>query len=200
MIHSKRRWLPAVAVLAVALGVADLARVEAADIADTSDRQAAGAAAPSASGQGFRRGRITGYPVPRFVSLRSASAHMRVGPSTDYATVWVYSARGLPIEITDEYGNWRRVRDQDGTSGWMFAPLLSGERTAVVGPWMNEPIALRSAPHSSASVVAMLSPAVRLDIRHCDGSWCNATVQSRRIGGYVAQADLWGVYPQERVE
>ena len=178
--------------LAFALGFPLAARLETADV------QSASAAGGLAAG--FRSGRVTGYPVPRFASIKSANAHMRVGPSTDYATNWVYSARGLPLEIIEEFGNWRQVRDQDGTSGWMFAPLLSGRRTAVVGPWISKPVALRSGPRSSASVIAELSPSVRLNLKHCDGSWCDVSLQTRRLSGYIAQVDLWGVYPHEQVE
>ena len=149
---------------------------------------------------GFRKGRETGFPVPRFVSLKARKAHMRVGPSTDYATVWVYSARGLPLEITEEYGNWRRVRDADGVSGWMYAPLLSGRRTAVVGPWIKQPIPLRTAPSRNARIIARLSAEVRLDLSHCDGTWCEAELQNRNLGGFVEQGSLWGAYPGEKVE
>lgn len=186
-----RRHLVAV-MLAAALGLPPATRIEASEIQSAS--------AAGSLGAGFRSGRVTGYPVPRFVSIKSANAHMRVGPSTDYATNWVYSARGLPLEIIEEYGNWRQVRDQDGTSGWMFAPLLSGRRTAVIGPWMAKSVKLHSAPRSSASVIAELAPSVRLNIRNCDGSWCDVSLQSRGLSGYVAQTNLWGVYPHERLE
>jgi SH3-like domain-containing protein len=179
-------------ILATALGLPLAARAQASDVQSAS--------AASSLGAGFRTGRVTGYPVPRFVSIKSANAHMRVGPSTDYATNWVYSARGLPLEIIEEYGNWRQVRDPEGTSGWMFAPLLSGRRTAVVGPWMEKSIKLRSAPRTSASVIAELAPSVRLNIGNCDGSWCDVSLQTRHLSGYVAQTNLWGVYPHERVE
>jgi SH3-like domain-containing protein len=181
--------------LAAGLGLALFARLEAADM-----QQPTASAASTAFGAGFRKGRETGFPVPRFVSIKSASARMRVGPSTDYPTVWVYSARGLPLEITEEYGNWRQVRDQDGTTGWMSAALLSGNRTAVVGPWHDKPVPLRREPSKSAGLIAALAPNVRLNLKTCDGSWCDVSLQTQRVGGYVAQADLWGVYPQERVE
>lgn len=149
---------------------------------------------------GRRKGRETGFPVPRFVSLKSNSAHMRIGPSTDYATDWVYSARGLPLEITEEYGNWRRVRDPNGVTGWMFAPLLSGRRTAVVGPWLKQPVPLRSGPSRNARIVAKLSPDVRLDLISCDGSWCRTTLQKQSLRGYVHQDAIWGAYPNETIE
>ena len=96
---------------------------------------------------GWKKGRETGFPVPRFVSLKAASAHMRVGPSLDYATSWVYSARGLPLEITEEYDNWRRVRDPDGATGWMSCcntQLCMTEVLAVVAPHAFTRVAIRS--------------------------------------------------------
>ena len=45
---------------------------------------------------------------------------------------WVYTRSGLPVEITAEFENWRRVRDSEGAEGWVYHSLLSGRRTAVV--------------------------------------------------------------------
>jgi SH3-like domain-containing protein len=156
--------------------------------------------AKTAFNHGWKKGRETGFPIPRFVSLRPERANMRVGPSTDYQTKWVYSVRGLPMEITEEYGNWRRVRDQDGVTGWMLAPLLSSRRTAVVGPWLNTPVAMRSSPSAKARVIAKLSARVRLEIATCDGKWCKANLAERRMSGFVDQSMLWGVYPGETIE
>lgn len=156
--------------------------------------------AQAAFNDGWKKGRSTGFPIPRFVSLKSRTAHMRVGPSLDHPTSYVYSARGLPLEIIEEYGNWRRVRDQQGASGWMFAALLSGNRTAVVGPWIKETVPLRIAPASDGRPVAQLQAEVKLDIVRCDGRWCRAQLQNRRLAGFIRQADLWGVYPGETIE
>ncbi|WP_281976702.1 SH3 domain-containing protein [Pseudorhizobium flavum] len=150
------------------------------------------------AGSGFRSGRETGYAVPRFVSLKAAKARMRIGPSTDYATSWLYTQRGLPLEITEEYGNWRRVRDFEGVSGWMSGALLSGDRTAIVGPWLDEPIPLRRSASSGASVRAQLSPRVLMQVKTCDGRWCEVSLPRNSVEGYVDQSSLWGVYPGER--
>lgn len=166
--------------------------------------QSAAMAQPEKTGPafnaGWKKGRQTGFPIPRFVSLRSEKANMRVGPSTDYQTKWVYSVRGLPLEITEEYGNWRRVRDQDGVTGWMLAPLLSSRRTAVIGPWLQTPAALHTTPSAKSRTVARLSARVRLEINHCDGKWCRATLTERRLSGFIDQGSLWGVYPGETIE
>lgn len=81
-----------------------------------------------------QKGRVTGYPLPRFASLKADRVRMRAGPSTDYPVRFIYEARGLPVEIIEEYDNWRQVRDSDGTSGWMSAVMLSGARTGLVAP------------------------------------------------------------------
>ena len=78
------------------------------------------------------RGPVTNLPLPRFVSMRAESANARRGPSLDQRVDWEFVHRGLPLEITAEYGQWRRVRDADGAGGWVHHALLSGVRTALV--------------------------------------------------------------------
>ncbi|AYD01835.1 SH3 domain-containing protein [Neorhizobium sp. NCHU2750] len=198
MTRIKLRRSLTVSVLAMLAGLPPFAPLKAADI--TPDATASGASPITGPSSGIRRGRSTGFPIPRFVSIKSNKAYMRVGPSMDYATKWVYSARGLPMEIIEEYGNWRQVRDQDGVTGWMLAPLLSGQRTAVVGPWYKKPVPLHYSPSRTSGIAAELAPKVRLYLKHCDGSWCDVSLQTQDLGGYVAQAALWGVYPQERID
>jgi SH3-like domain-containing protein len=145
-------------------------------------------------------GRVTGFPLPRYVSIKSGRARMRVGPSSDYPIRWVYEARGLPIEIIEEYGNWRQVRDSDGTTGWMSAVLLSGNRTGLVAPWRSakDPmVKLRDGASPKADVVAELQPRVRLNIRNCDRHWCEVSVQGDGTSGFIRQELVWGVYRDE---
>ena len=144
-------------------------------------------------------GRVTGLKLPRFVSLKSEKARMRVGPSTDYAVRFVYMVAGLPLELIEEWGNWRLVRDHDGSSGWMHAALLSGQRTAMIAPWLKQGVALLTRPTPDAATIATLQPGVRVTIDSCSGTWCQAALQKPRLTGYVAQTQLWGVYPHEVV-
>ncbi|WP_426122516.1 SH3 domain-containing protein [Pararhizobium sp. PWRC1-1] len=145
-------------------------------------------------------GRLTGLKLPRFVSLKSETARMRVGPSTDYPVRFVYMVAGLPMELIEEWGNWRLVRDHDGSSGWMHAALLSGQRTAIIAPWLKEGASLRHSPAQNAGITALLQPGVIVKISDCSGSWCHAAIQRPRLSGYVAQTKLWGVYPREVIE
>src|SRR5262245_26457172 len=76
-----------------------------------------------AAGDGADSGKL---PIPRFVSLKSDRVNVRSGPTKDHEVTWVYTRTGLPVEITAEYENWRRIRDWEGAEGWVYHSLLSG--------------------------------------------------------------------------
>jgi len=142
----------------------------------------------------------SGLPLPRFVSLKSKRVNLRVGPGPDYAVSWLYTKAGLPVEIIQEYDNWRRIRDADGTEGWVFHSLLDGKRTAVAAPWMKGKgddvfVILRANPQANANVVAKLQPGVVISIAECNGDWCHAETDG--TDGWVSQAEVWGAYPGE---
>ncbi|WP_312797742.1 SH3 domain-containing protein [Tianweitania sp.] len=161
------------------------------------------AAAPSetaATPAAPRRG--SGLPLPRFVSLKSGRVNSRVGPGVNYAVDWMYLKSGMPMEIIQEYDNWRRVRDPDGAEGWVNQSLLSGRRTAIVAPWQrgkpDAVITVMDQPNKEASVVARVEPGVIGTIKTCNGSWCEMTFAGRE--GWISQALLWGAYPGETVK
>jgi SH3-like domain-containing protein len=145
-------------------------------------------------------GTATGLPVPRYVSLKSDHVNLREGPSKDHATKWIYQRAGLPVEITAEYEIWRRIRDSEGAEGWVLHSLLSGKRTVLVSPWKKDapPLPLRVEPGDDANITAKLSPGVIAGVKKCDGTWCR--LKGEGYDGYMAQTNLWGVYPGEKVE
>lgn len=143
------------------------------------------------------KGRETGLPIPRFVSLKASRARMRVGPAFEYSAKWIYQAPGLPLEITEEYGNWRQVRDCDGVSGWMHRSLLSSRRMAIVGPWLKDMAALRAQARVGGAVEAKLEPRVRVQVLSCSLSWCDVSLDKDHLRGFIEKSSLWGVYPKE---
>jgi SH3-like domain-containing protein len=164
-------------------------------------------AAPALAQQQPPGGRLgTGLPVPRYVSLKTDRVNLREGPSKDHRTAWVFQRAGLPVEIIAEYETWRRIRDSEGTEGWVLHSLLSGRRTALVMPWAKAdktPIGLLDRADDKGGVVAQMQPGVITNIKGCDGTWCRVMIVmdgARDIDGYVRQEKLWGVYPDEQVE
>ena len=141
------------------------------------------------------RAEVGPLPLPRFVSLKASTANLRVGPGGGYDVEWVFVRPGIPLEIYQQYGNWRRVRDWEGTSGWIYGSLLSGKRTGIVAPWSKDNVALRTRPTMDSSIAAWLAPHVEVKLKRCDGQWCAAT--SGSTIGFIKQVRLWGVYPGE---
>src|SRR5919206_2558037 len=121
----------------------------------------------------------TGLPVPRYVSLKTDRVNLREGPSKDHRTTWVYQRAGLPVEIVAEYETWRRIRDSEGTEGWVLHSLLSGRRTALVMPWVKDPaasISLLGRADDRAETVARLQPGVIANVKDCTGAWCRVVI------------------------
>lgn len=141
----------------------------------------------------------SGLPLPRFVTLKAKKINLRVGPGKDYAVSWLYVKSGLPVEIIQEFDNWRRIRDADGAEGWVFHSMLSGDRSAIAAPWMKDKgdvfVNMRTEARDTGSVVARMQPGVVMKIDECNGDWCHA--EAKGVEGYVSQVEIWGAYPGE---
>ncbi|MDQ0513060.1 SH3 domain-containing protein [Ancylobacter amanitiformis] len=144
-------------------------------------------------------GRASGLPIPRFLSLKADKVNVRSGPTRDHAVAWVFTRAGLPVEVTAEFETWRRIRDSDGSEGWVYHSMLSSRRTALVSPWLKgEPTTLYASADKTSGVRARLEPGVLGKVEHCDGKWCRFF--DNGFDGYVEQERLWGVYPGEKID
>ena len=147
----------------------------------------------------------SGLPLPRFATTRSTPINVRVGPGTRYAVAWVYVKAGTPVEIVQEFDTWRKIRDVDGSEGWIHQNLLSGRRAGIAAPWEDDgQVPLLTGRDDAGGVRAWLTPGFRVDIAGCDGAWCRVTATAQRetggsssYEGYLQQALLWGVYRDE---
>jgi len=144
-------------------------------------------------------GTTSGLPVPRFVSLKSDHVNVRGGPTKDNDVSWIYTKTGLPVEITAEFENWRRIRDSEGYEGWVYHSLLSGKRTAVVTTKSKDELAqLHDRADDSSAIAAQLEAGVVANVRRCSGTWCR--ISGAGFDGWIEQERLWGVYPDEKVD
>src|SRR3569833_4235241 len=141
-----------------------------------------------------------GLPLPRFASTRSSPINVRVGPGQKYDIAWTYNKPDMPVEITAEFDIWRKIRDFDGSEGWLQQNLLSGNRSGLVAPWKpGTDIPLFASASDDAAVKAYLPAGIRLDIRRCDGTWCQVDAAGKdpsgrttSFTGYLQQPNIWG--------
>lgn len=137
----------------------------------------------------------SGNPLPRFVSLRADKAYLRTGPGRQYPIDWVYKRQGLPLEVIDEHGPWRKVRDHEGVTGWMLVSLLSPRRMALIkGKERN----LYHESDLKAPVALIVEPGVTARILKCQAIWCRLNVDGTKA--WIERRHLWGVYRSEEID
>jgi SH3-like domain-containing protein len=179
--------------LSVAVGVF-LACVPVMGLTQETDVVIAGAKPPEKTCQPDI-GCVTNLPLPRFVSLKGSEGNARRGPGLTHRIDWVFKRAGMPLKITAEYENWRRVEDQEGAGGWVHYSLLSGVRTVLVTLDMAE---FRDAPQDDATVVAQAEQGVVGRVMECLPDWCRVAFDGQK--GWVHKAALWGVQADETID
>ena len=134
----------------------------------------------------------SGLAIPRFVSLASATVHMRAGPGVRYPIAWVYRRKGLPLMVMAEFEYWRKVRDTDGTEGWMHRTLLSGKRNAQLHGTIND---LHQTPDAKSRIVLRAEGGVIGKLLACQGAWCRLELGD--IRAWLHRSDIFGALPNE---
>ena len=134
----------------------------------------------------------SGLPVPRFVSLKSSEVNWRVGPGTRYPIAWVYKRKDWPVEIIEEFGHWRKIRDMEGTEGWVHKGLLSGTRYALT---IGDQRPFYIAPDARSAVVMVTQEHVSGRVEQCSERWCQLVIRDRK--GWIRRDHIWGVYSDE---
>jgi len=140
-----------------------------------------------------------------YASVKADSVSLRQGPGPEHPTAWLLQRLGLPVEVLEEQGAWRKVRDANNATGWVHMSLLSRRRTALILPWEVKdgqaqiPSAtLREDDRENARPIAQVEAGVLANILGCEGGWCRVAVGNFR--GYIEQAKLWGTYPNEEIK
>lgn len=142
-------------------------------------------------------GETSGLPLPRFVSLRSDEVNLRAGPGVRYPIDWIYARKDLPVEVIAEFEAWRKIRDWQGTEGWVHQSMLTGRRMMVV---MGQARSLRTSDADSADPVAVAEPGVLGRIMQCPRNRDFCRVEIGHTQGWLRRDEMWGVYKGEWIE
>lgn len=120
---------------------------------------------------------------------------MRKGPGTRYPVAWVYKRKHLPVEIVNEFGHWRLVRDHDDITGWLHKSMLSANRYVMI---IGSAQPLHTDPEVDSDVLLKIQPGVIAHLEQCNANWCEVSIASHE--GWLPKSGLWGVYGQEVME
>ena len=163
------------------------------------------AGGPKAAGKTVKTGKTvkngkglsgqSGLALPRYASLRANEVNVRTGPGVRYPVKWVFMRRDLPIEIIAEFSTWRKIRDWQGTEGWVHRSMLSGKRTVIITDAVQ---VMRREPSRWAPAVARVEAGVVAHILECGVEWCR--VEAGGFRGWVKHGQFWGRGKKEQIQ
>jgi SH3-like domain-containing protein len=125
----------------------------------------------------------------RYASIRRDEAYLREGPSYAHKVLWVYRRKNYPVKIIESFDAWRRVKDADGTVGWMHHTQLSDARTVLFIGFTKS--TLRADFPLTSKVVAYAQPGVVAKLKACKPAACE--VETSGVEGWVDKKNIWGV-------
>ena len=133
----------------------------------------------------------SGLEVPRYVSLKYDKINARNGPDEAHRLLWVYRARGLPVQVVAETREWRRICDPEGGLAWVHKRVTDGRRTVMrVEP---TPLALLASPKEGARISAWLRGRATASLDKCDKGWCRLKAEGSH--GWAREGEIWGTAP-----
>ncbi len=131
----------------------------------------------------------SGFPVPRFVSLKEKKTYCRRGPAFEQPIRFTYLRKALPLlVIAETRDHWRKIRDSAGEECWVHKTKLSGERTVLIS---EEGLILRAKPSEDATARARLASGVIAQLEAVSGNWRRIDAGGG-IRGWANVQGLWG--------
>ena len=141
-------------------------------------------------------GKETGLEIPRYVSLKSDDANIRVGPSKNYPIEIKYIKKNYPLKVLDEYEEWRKVEDFNRNIGWIHKSLISGIRTGIVLSNDNKNISILNT--LDGNVIGEIGNGNIVFLEKCKIDWCLVSVDNYE--GWMDKNYIWGVKEKEIIK
>ena len=141
-------------------------------------------------------GKETGLDIPRYVSLKSNDANIRVGPSKNYPIEIKYIKKNYPLKVLEEYEEWRKVEDFKKNIGWIHKSLISGTRTGIILSNYNKNIKLLNT--LNGDVIGEIGKGNIVHLEKCKIDWC--LVSARNFKGWMNKKYIWGVKQNEIIK
>ena len=138
-------------------------------------------------------GKETGLEIPRYISLKSNDANIRVGPSKNYPIEIKYIKKNYPLKVLEEYEDWRKVEDFQKNFGWIHKSLISGTRTGIILSNENKTIKLLNT--LNGNVIGEIGRGNIVYLEKCKIDWCLVSFGNYR--GWIDKKNIWGIKEKE---
>ena len=130
----------------------------------------------------------SGYPVPRFVSLKTDRTHCRQGPSFRHPVLYTYQRKGLPVLVVAETVDyWRKIRDRSGDECWMHRSTLVGANHVVA----ETDIVLTARRKASSPMRGVIKQGALAKVEGAKGAWLKLSAGD--VVGWTFRREFWGL-------
>ena len=138
-------------------------------------------------------GKETGLKIPRFISIKSSEANIRVGPSKNYPIILRYLKKNFPLKIIEEHEDWRKVQDYEENIGWIHKSLISGKRTGLLSNKNNNFIEVFNT--INGNIIGKIGNNNIVFLNKCKMNWCYVLINNQ--SGWINKNNIWGVKEEE---
>lgn len=146
-------------------------------------------AAPSDASK-LRLDTPSGYPVPRFLSLKDDETNCRIGPSFDHPVRFVFKRAGAPVLVVAEsVDHWRKVRDPIGDECWVHQTTLKAQTHVLI---VSDTLLFKKR-FAEAAVSARLGAGVLAKLSKRKLGWLYVAAGDAR--GWTPETSVWGGDP-----
>jgi len=122
-----------------------------------------------------------------FLSVTTDNANVRTGPGTNYpVTMGLF--QGYPLQILKQEGEWYKITDFEGDSGWIHDSIVKTSDSVIVNA--KQSVNMRSGPSTKDAIVADVERGVVLKKIETNGKWIKVQHSSGTVGWIYAQL-LW---------
>lgn len=121
------------------------------------------------------------------VSVKGENVNVRTGPSTK-KPVYMELSKGYPLKVIKRQGDWVKVTDHEGDSGWVHASLVEDSSNVIVNS--KSKINMRSGPSTKNKKIAEVYRGVVLKKLATKGKWVKVQHEDGMIG-WIYKPLLW---------
>jgi len=128
----------------------------------------------------------------KMVSVTGDNVNLRSGPGTKYSVKWKYGS-GFPLKVVQEKGDWLKVEDFEGDTGWLYKKLTSRTGHMIVKVHKNQDtkINIRSGPGTKYKIVGKAYYGVVFKTIKQQSGWAHVK-HDTGLEGWIKRSLLWG--------
>lgn len=132
-----------------------------------------------------------GTVMAKMVAVKNDNVNMRSGPSLNKAVIWKLGT-GFPLKIVKRSGKWLKVKDFEGTVGWVHKDVVNSSGHMIVKAQKRSKgkINVRDKPNTKSKVVAKAYYGVVFKTLGQRKNWVK--VQHGNVVGWIKRSLLWG--------